>query len=91
MSDEQIGQPEFALQILQQVDDLCLYRDVQRAHRFVTHHEPGPQRKRAGDPDALALAAGEFVWEPVGTRDGRPTSCSMAATVVRVLAPTLAP
>ena len=35
MRDEDVGQPELALQVLQQVDDLRLDRDVQRRHGLV--------------------------------------------------------
>jgi len=38
-----------------------LDRHVERAHRLVRHDQLGPQRQRAGDPDALPLAAGELV------------------------------
>ncbi len=59
--DEQVRQVELRLQILEQVDDLGLDRHVERRHRFVADDQLGPQRERAGDPDALALAAGELV------------------------------
>ena len=61
MRDEHVGQVELVLQVLEQVDDLRLDRDVQRRHRLVGHDQLGPQRERAGDADALALAAGELV------------------------------
>ena len=59
--DEQIGQAELALQIHQQIEDLRLDRDVERGNRLVADDELGLQRERAGDADALPLAAGEFV------------------------------
>ena len=71
VGDEQIGEPEFALQVLQQVHDLRLHRDIQRRHRFVAHHEPRPQHQGAGDADALALAAGELVREPLAHAGGQ--------------------
>ena len=49
------------LEIVEQVQDLRLDRDVERADRFVADDEVGVERERAGDADALALAAGEFV------------------------------
>jgi hypothetical protein len=61
MRDEQVGQMQFALQVLQQVDDLRLHRNVERGDRLVADDEGRPQRERACDPDALPLAAGEFV------------------------------
>ena len=59
--NEQIGELQLPLEILQQVDDLRLNRDVERRHRFVAHHEAGPQGKGPRDTDPLPLAAGEFM------------------------------
>ena len=59
--DEQVGELPLALQVLQQVDDLRLDRDVERRHRLVADDQLGPERQRAGDADALALAARELV------------------------------
>ena len=59
--DEHVGQAELVLQVLQQVDDLGLDRHVQRGDRLVGDDQLGPQGERAGDADALALAAGELV------------------------------
>jgi hypothetical protein len=61
VADEQVGELLGRLQILQQVDDLRLDRHVERADRLVAHEEAGPDRERARDADALALAAGELV------------------------------
>ena len=61
VGDEQIGQVELGLQILQQVDHLRLDRHVERGNRLVAHDELRLHRERARDHDALALAAGEFV------------------------------
>ena len=63
--DEQIGQLELILKVHQQVDDLRLDRHVQRRDRFVADDQLRPQRQRASDTDALALAAGEHVRERV--------------------------
>ena len=59
--DEQVGQAEPLLQVLQQVDDLRLDRHVERRDRLVADDELGLDGQRAGDADALALAAGELV------------------------------
>src|SRR6056297_2156673 len=59
--DEQVGQPELLLQVQQQVEDLGLDRDVERRDRFVADQELRVDGERAGNTDALALAAGEFV------------------------------
>ena len=47
--------------VAQKVDDLRLDQHVERAGRLVEHHEGGLQHDGAGDRDALALAAGEFM------------------------------
>ena len=61
MCDEQEGEPEFLLEGIQQVDDLGLDGNVQGRDRLIGDDEPGRHGKRAGDTDALALAAGELV------------------------------
>ena len=61
MGDEDVGEPELALQLFQQVDDLRLDGDVQRRDRFVAHQDAGTQRKGPRDPDPLTLPPGELV------------------------------
>ena len=61
---EQVGQLELVLQVVEQVHDLRLDRDVERGHRLVQHDHPRLERQSARDADALALAAGELVREP---------------------------
>ncbi len=63
VADEQQREAELGAQIGQQLHDLRLDRDVERADRLVGDEEIGAGRKRARDADALALAAGEFVRE----------------------------
>ena len=59
--DHHVGQAQLVLQVLEQVDDLGLDRYVERGDRLVGDDQLGPQRERAGNPDALPLAAGELV------------------------------
>ena len=66
MRDEQHGQTESLLEIAEQVDHLRLNRDIERRQRFVGDDEAGFDRQSAGDTDALALPAGEFVRIAVG-------------------------
>ena len=61
VGDEQVGQPELVLQVLQQVERLGAHRDVERGDRLVGDHEMRPHDERARDDDALALAAREGV------------------------------
>ena len=55
MGDEEVGQIQLFLQVLEQVDDLGLNRDIQRGNRFVGDDEFRLQRQGAGDADALSL------------------------------------
>ena len=57
MADEDIGQPEFLLDIGQQVQHLRTDRHIQRRNRLVEHQNFGPQHQSARNGDALALAA----------------------------------
>ena len=59
--DEEVREPEVALEVLEQVEDLRLDGDVQRRDRLVADDQLRVQRERAGDADALALAARELV------------------------------
>src|SRR5262249_6932970 len=61
VSNEQIGKIEIATQVHEQVEDLCLDRHIQRGNGFVAHQKFRLYRKRAGNTDALALAAGELM------------------------------
>ena len=66
VGDEQVGQVELLLQVLEQVDDLGLNRHVERRDRLVAHDEARLDGERASDADALALAARELVRVAVG-------------------------
>ncbi len=59
--DEQEGDVEFLLQVLHQVDHLCLDGHVECRHRLVGNENLGLKGQRPGDADALALTAREFV------------------------------
>src|SRR4051812_25304718 len=65
VGDEDDRQPELALKVTQQVQDLRLDRDVEGRDGFVGDDQLGIERKGAGDADALALAARELVREAV--------------------------
>ena len=76
MGNEQVRQPEVALQVLHQVDDLRLDADVERADGLVADDEFRVHGQGAGDADALALAAGELVRVAVRRVRVEPTSSS---------------
>ena len=61
VGDEQVGEAELPLQLLQEVDDLRADGDVEGADGLVADDEVGLHRQRPGDADALALAAAELV------------------------------
>ena len=61
VADEDVGEAELLLQVGEQVQDLRLDRDVERRDRLVEHDDFRLQHQRAGDGDALPLAAGEHV------------------------------
>ncbi len=70
--NEQIGDAALLLEVAQQVDDLRLHGDVERADGFVADDEFGFHGEGAGDADALALAAAEFVGITPGVRGVQP-------------------
>ena len=59
--DEEVGELELLLQVLEQVDDLRLDRDVERRDGLVGHDEVGVDGESARDADSLALPARELV------------------------------
>ena len=61
VADEQQREAQFLLDVLEQVDDLRLHRNVERGDGLVAHDEVGLGGERAGDADALALPAGELM------------------------------
>src|SRR3954471_2454921 len=59
VGDEEVREPELLLQVLEQVEDLRLDRDVERRDGLVAHDQLRIQGECARDADALALPAGE--------------------------------
>ena len=64
MGDEQEGQVELLLKLLQQIQDPRLDGDIERRHRLVEHKETRVDGKGASSADALALTTRELVGEP---------------------------
>jgi hypothetical protein len=68
VADEEVGEAVAGLQFAQELDDLRLHRHVECGGRLVEHQEARLQDQRAGDGDALALAAriraGSARWPP---------------------------
>ena len=65
VGDEDVREPELLLQVLQQVQDLRLHRDVEGRDGLVADDQLRVDRERPGDADPLALAARELVREAV--------------------------
>ena len=61
VADEEVCDAMAALKILHQVQDLGLDRDIEGGDRLVGNDQLRPRDQRAGDGDALALTAGEFM------------------------------
>jgi len=53
--DEEVSQPEIVLQTLEQIEDLRLYRNVERRGRFVADDQLRLYGQCAGNGDALPL------------------------------------
>ena len=65
MGDEQHRQVQARTDVVQQFQHLLLHRHIECGHGFVCDQHLGFHGQSAGDTDALALTAGEFVWEPL--------------------------
>ena len=87
VGDEEVGEPELVLEVVEQVDDLRLDRDVERRDRLVGDDQLRPQRERAGDPDPLALAARELVREAVVVLGREPDALQQLLDLAAQLAP----
>ncbi len=83
VGDEDVGQAEGVLELLEQVDDAGLDRHVEGRHRLVEHDQLGLEGQGPGDADPLALPAGELVRVAVGVL-GREADRWRAARCTRV-------
>ena len=64
--NEEEGDAELVLQVVEQVDDAGLNRHVEGGDRLVEDQQLGLEHEGPGDADALALAARELVGVAVG-------------------------
>ncbi len=53
--NENVRQPEFGLQLLEQQQDLRAHGNVQRGNRLIGHHQLWPENQRSRDANRLAL------------------------------------
>jgi hypothetical protein len=72
VGDEQVAHAQGLLHLGEQVEHLRLHGQVERAHRLVADHELRRDDQRAGDGDALALAAREVAGVARGGVVGEP-------------------
>ena len=56
VADDDVGEVKFCPQVIQQIQDLRLHRDVKRRCRLITYNYLGSVDQGAGDGDTLALA-----------------------------------
>ena len=61
MRNEQVRQPEFLLQVFEQIQNLRLNRNIQRGDRLVADDQLRLERERPGNADALPLPARKLV------------------------------
>ena len=61
VGDKQIGDAELLLQIVEQVENLGLDRNIERAYRLVADDEFRTAGERPGNTDTLTLAAGKLM------------------------------
>ena len=90
VGDEEIRQVEVLLERQQQVQDLRLYRDVERRDGLVANDELRAERECPRDADALTLTARELVRRtgcsapgsgPPGSSDPAPSISSSPAVL----------
>ena len=61
VADEDIGEAECLFEVVENVQNLRLHRNVERGNRLIEHDKLGVGGQRTGDADALRLSAGELV------------------------------
>ena len=93
VGDEQVGEAELLLQVVEQVEDLRLDRHVECRHGLVQHDERRVERQGSGDADPLPLTARELVRVPVRVLGLQPTDLQQTLTSSRrfCLDPSCAP
>ena len=87
VGNKQISDVSLFLQIIQQIENLRLDRDIQRRDRLIADDEIGIERQSAGDADALPLAAGKFVRISAGIRGIKPDALQQACDTIALFRP----
>ena len=91
VADEQVSQPQVALEVGQQIEDLRLDRHVERRDRLVRDQHRRIERQCARDAETLSLAAGEFVRKAVPLMPRQPDAIEQRFDGGRTLASSTAP
>jgi len=66
VADKKVSEPEFPLEVAQQVEDLGTDGYVQRGDRLIEHDESWYDCDGSSNGNALSLAAGKFMRKLVG-------------------------
>ena len=66
MGDEQVGNAQLKLQILEEIHDLGLYGDIEGRYGFIEDNQRGPHDEGSSHGDSLPLTPAEFMRKPVG-------------------------
>ncbi len=86
VGDEEQRQIQFVAQVEEQVHDLRLNRHVERRDGFIGNDQLGFESEGAGDADALALSAREFMGIAV---EGRSRQADPVEQLIGTAAPFL--
>jgi hypothetical protein len=86
VADDEQRQAELALQILRQVDDLSLDRDVERRDRLIADDELGLRSQGAADADALALPENSCGQPSAASRASRTFSVGITRAQLAIVA-----
>ena len=84
---EKIRHPQRILELLQQIENDRLHRNIERGGRFVEDDEIGIERDGARDSDACLLPAGELVRNRSSSSTGKPTWRASASQRARTASP----
>src|SRR6266850_3120595 len=74
MGNEQIRHPQRALQVHQEIGDLCLHRTIESRERLIQNQELRLERQCSSDGQSLALTAAQLAWRPLHNVWGKTNS-----------------
>jgi hypothetical protein len=68
MADQKIRCPEVSLQLHQEIQNLCLHRDIKRRGWLITDDHLWPKNESASDRNPLALATRQCLGKAIDDR-----------------------